>query len=50
MTDCFTDLIEPIELLQPFDMKAEFCGANQSNKMTCNLGYVCKEGQMEIPD
>jgi hypothetical protein len=46
----FADLIEPIELLSPTGMESELNMVQTSRTITCNLGYVCKEGVWEIPD
>jgi hypothetical protein len=50
MGENFSDLIEPIELLQPSGLYSELVLAQQSSKITCNLGYLCNGGEMEIPD
>ena len=46
----FTDLIEPIELFNPYGIDSELSMVQGLKTIRCNLGYVCKEGVWEIPD
>lgn len=48
MNEEFNDLLEPIELIKPFGLEFELSASAEGKHVKCNIGYVCKTGEMEI--
>ena len=48
MSGEFKDLLEPIELLEPMGIHAEFNPLLLNTVTRCNYGFVCNTGEMEL--
>lgn len=42
-----TNLIEPIELIEPLNISMDISGVNSKTKF-CNEGYICAVGEIVI--